>query len=296
VDTLIRNFLFELKKNKTFYLFALPALLYLIVFIIYPFIFSVDISFQKYGLLGSTGYSGFGNYIELFDDPSFIRAIKNTLVLTVWISILSLVTSVFLSIILQQIQSKYFRNLSRTVLYIPYLLSWVVIIGLAAHFLRSDGLLTHFFANIGLLSSPVNLMTAESSARSIIIGLTIYRSLGYFMILHTAALVSINPNLYEAGDVCGASFWQKVRYITLPGMAGSIKVVLLLTVINSLRIFAQPLVMQNPSNKHMINTLILYVYENGILSFDIGLASAASVVIFLLSVLISVILKKIINY
>ncbi|GAA0732171.1 sugar ABC transporter permease [Clostridium oceanicum] len=286
----------NIKKNSTIYLFVLPAILYLMIFIFYPLFRGMIISFQKYGIGGSNGFVGFENYINVIKDKTFITSVVNTLMISFGILIIGFSFPILVALGLNQITNKYFKKFSQSIVYIPHLLSWVVILGLWMNILSTDGIINSFLKNFGVIDKSITFFSKESFARPLIVLMTIWKDMGYTSIIYLASLVTINPNLYEAADIDGATMIHKVRYIILPHLVPTMKVVFLITLMGVLRTFDSVFIMSNGMIADKIRTAIVYTYEKGILKFDLGLATAGAILIFLGTMFFTVLTKKIIKY
>jgi putative aldouronate transport system permease protein len=123
-----------------------------------------------------------------------------------------------------------------------------------------------------------------------------WKDMGYTCILYLAAIVAINPSLYEAASIDGANRWHKIRHVTLPQLIPTMKIVLLLNMMGVLRIFDQIIIMRNPSIASEVDVFMTYVYEKGIMQFKMGVASAASFLVLFATLIITFITRKLIKY
>ncbi len=290
------NSLKRLKENKIFYIFLIPATLFFCVFVIYPFLLGITISFQKFGLLGSSGYTGFDNYKFVLTDPLFYTAFKNTVFFSVTNVTLNISISLMTAIVLSETIFKRARVFLQTVIYVPKLLSSVIIIGLFANLLQAGGLISDLFYNWGLTPMPVNLMAEVPLAKPIFIIIAVWREIGYYVIIFTAAIIGIDPVLYEAGEVEGTTWWQKTRYITIHSIANTIKMLTLLALMSTFKTFSLAFLLQTPTNHDEIVTLMLYVYEKGILQFNLGVSVAAAIIVFIFTLTVTTVMKRVLRY
>ncbi len=286
----------KLKDNKVFYLFLIPATIFFCVFVIYPFILGITISFQKFGLLGSSGYTGFDNYKFVLTDPQFYTAFKNTVFFSVTNVSLNIIISLMTAICLSETIFKRARVFLQTVIYVPKLLSSVIIVGLFANLLSAGGMFSNLLFELGVTPMAVNLMAEASLAKPIFIVIAVWREIGYYVIIFTAAIVGIDPVLYEAGEVEGANWTQKTRYITIPSIANTIKMLSLLALMSTFKTFSLAFLLQTPTNHDEIVTLMLYVYEKGILQFNLGVSVAAAILVFLFTLTVTTVAKKLLRY
>ncbi len=290
------NKLKRLKENRIFYLFLIPATIFFCVFVIYPFILGITISFQKFGLLGSSGYTGFDNYKFVLTDPLFYTAFKNTAFFSVVDVSLNISISLMTAIVLSETIFKKARVFLQTVIYVPKLLSSVIIVGLFANLLQAGSLFSNLAFNMGITQMPVNLMAEVALAKPIFIVIAVWREVGYYVIIFTAAIIGIDPVLYEAGEVEGTTWMQKTRYITIPSISSTIKMLSLLALMSTFKTFSLAFLLQTPTNHDEIVTLMLYVYEKGILQFNLGVSVAAAILVFLFTLTVTTVAKKLLRY
>ena len=264
-------------KNRNLYLLFLPAAAYFIVFSYYPFIKGIVMSFQANRLLGVRPFVGFENYRAVIADPDFIQSIINSLIIGFADMILYFVLSLALALFINEIASKTLRKTLHTIAYLPYLFSWAVIGGIWILALDRRGLINVLRDFFGL--DVVYFMAEPDFARPIIIGMAVWRSIGYFALLYSVSIVSIDPSLYEAARIDGAGRFTQITKIIIPSLKGTMKVILVLLSIGILTHFDEIYVMQNSVNKRHIRTLLLYVFETGIVNFKLGTATAGAALV-----------------
>ncbi len=286
----------KVKDNKIFYLFLIPATLYFSVFVIYPFILGITISFQEYGLLGATGFAGLENYKFVLTDPDFWTAFKNTVFFAVVNVSLNISISLMVAIILSETIFKRARVFLQTVIYVPKLLSSVIIVGLFANLFTAGGIFSTLAYQLGLTPMEVNLMAEVALAKPIFILIAVWRDIGYYVIIFTAAIIGIDPVLYEAADVEGTNWWQKTRYITIPSVSTTTKMLSLLAIMSAFKTFSIAFLLQTPTNHDQIVTLMLYVYEKGMLQFNLGVSVAAAIIVFIFTLTVTTVAKKVLRY
>ena len=286
----------DLKRNYIFYLFIAPAIIYFLIFLIYPLIQGFIISFQNYGLLGSRGFNGFDNYIKLFNDSYFYQTLWNTVIIAAGIVVVNVTLPLVMAIALDSVLVQKVKKFVQVTIYVPYLFSALIIIGVYLNLLSPVGSFNSFLLSFGLTDAPIPFFTSDTIGRWVIVFGTAWKDIGFNTLIYLAALSTINPALYEAADMDGANPFHKAFYITIPGVVGTIKIVLLMTLMGAMRTFDMAFVMQNSANYKGVSTAIVYTYEKGILKFDMGLASAAAGIVFILSLLLVFIIKKLIKY
>ncbi len=292
-----KGFITNVRKNKMLYLFALPGILYCLIFIILPLILGFRMSFQEFTLLGpKDGYVGLDNYKKLLDDPFFIQTIKNTLFLAAGITAFGVILPIIIAIGINEIIFSRFKRFIQTFVYIPKLFSWVIIVGLLINLFSITGTVNTFLMNVGIIKDPIDIFTDGGKMRWAIIYMTTWKDLGYNTLIYLAAITTVDLSLYEAVDVDGGKFRDKVRYVTLPEIIPTIKLVLIMTLTGSLRTFDQSLLLLNGATYEDITTSVVYTYQKGMLQGDIGVAMAGAMLVFLFTFLFITVLRKIIKY
>lgn len=285
----------KLRKYGSLYLMLLPILIYFSVFTFYPVIRGFIISLQDFRIIGPRPFVGLDNYLTVLKDPDFFQATLNTLIISGGILIANFLCSLIIAILLNELLNNLFKRFVQTVIYLPHLFSWVVVGGIWIFLLSPDGgLINELVKWFG--REPIHFLAEEEYARPLMILMAVWKDMGYTCILYLAAIVAINPVLYEAASIDGANLWQKIRHITLPQLIPTMKVVLLLNIMGVLRIFDQIFILKNPAIASEVDVFMTYVYEKGILQFKMGLASAASFLVLLATFIITLITRKLIKY
>jgi len=195
---------------------------------------------------------------------------------------------------LNEVFSALLRKTTQTIAYLPYLFSWSVIGGVWA--LVFD---LHGMANLVLgffEIEPVFFLAEPALARPLVIGMGVWRSVGYFSLLYAVAIVAIGPSLFEAARIDGAGRLKQIRKIILPALRGTMKTIAVFLAIGVLTHFDEIYVMVNPANRQRIRTLLLYVYETGILNFKTGTASAGAALVMAGTLIITAATRRLIKY
>ena len=250
------------KRNEriTAYLFIAPAVVLLIAFLVVPMIYTAYFSVFKYQIMrpDNIDFIGIDNYTKLFADKNFWVALKNT----VYFTIIVVPAQCALALGLALLVSKKFRGVSvfRTMYFSPQLTSMVVIAVLWSVLYNANpntGLINSLLVNIGL--KPINFLTNEHTAMNAIIFMSAWQGAGYQMMIFLAGLQGIPRDQYEAASVDGATKFEQFRYITLPGLKGTIKYVIMITMIQAMKLFTQPYIMTQGGPKNATKTLVYYI-------------------------------------
>ncbi|MFC4811977.1 ABC transporter permease subunit [Paenibacillus sp. GCM10023250] len=281
-----------LKRYGALYLMMVPVIAYFLVFAYYPLVKGLQTSFQDYKLMGDRPYVGFANYEFVLHDSTFWAAMVNTLVIGGGILFFSFVAPLILALSLNEVLRTWYKKLTQMILYVPHLLSWVVIGGIWIFLLSPDsGLVNMILVHVFHLS-PINFLSNPTWARWIMILLSAWKEMGYTCILFLAAIVSINPSLYEAARMDGASRWKQLVYVTIPQLGNTMKVVFLLNTLGVLRIFDQVFILRNPTVASKVDVLMMYTFQRGILEIKLGPAAAASFFVLIITLALTLVVRR----
>jgi putative aldouronate transport system permease protein len=253
-----------------------PALVYFVVFKYVP-LWNAQIAFKDFkplqGVLGSpwVGLKHFNTFIHSF---YFGQLIGNTLFFSVGKLILGIPMAIILAVALYESSLPFFRKLVQTASYLPHFLSWVIVFGvLLAMLSPGDGLFNQIIKSFG--GQPISFLTSSAWFRAVVIGSDIWKETGWGTILYLAALLSIEPALFEAAEMDGASRLQRIWHISLPGILDVIVIVTLLRLGTILDAgFNQIFVLYSLPVYSVGDIIDTWVYRQGILQFQFSLATA----------------------
>lgn len=283
------------KRNERVaaYIFTIPAVVLLIAFLVVPVIYTVYYSVFQYQVMRPKDitFIGLKNYARLFGDADFYQALKNTIYFTVIV----VPTQCVLALALALLVSKRFRGVSvfRTMYFSPQLTSMVVISVLWTVLYNSNpntGLINSMLAGIGM--KPINFLSNPKTAMNAIIFMSAWQGAGYQMMIFLAGLQGILGEQYEAGSIDGANRVQQFLYITLPNLRGTIKYVIMITMIQAMKLFTQPYVMTQGGPQNATKTVVYYIYTQGFQKGNFGYACSVAAVFFVIVVAMSLIMQK----
>lgn len=287
----------KVKRYRGIYLMLLPVLVYFLVFSYYPLVLGIINSFQKVKILGGSEFAGMDNYVNVATSSTYQQALGNSLIVGIGTFLLQFVLGLVIALLLNEVKNKVARSLIQTVTYIPYLLSWAVVGGLWITIFSPTGMINGI---LEMFSSgeyqPIVFMSEPAFARGIMIFTGAWKGAGYFAALFLAAIVSLDASIYEAAQIDGASRLQQIMRITLPQIKPTMKIVTVLSAMGVLRNFDQIFIMGNPSINDKVQNLLVLIYNDGILKFDVGTATAAATLVLLVTMLISFVVRKLIGY
>lgn len=286
-----KNLAKQIKKYKALYFLFSFVAIYFIIFSYFPLVKGLILSFQANNLIGDRPFVLFENYKFVLKDPNFINALKNSLIIGILDCILYFVISLFIALVLNELTSQKLKHSIQTVIYIPYLFSWAVIGGIWSLIFDLNGIINHVITFFN--QDAIFFLAEPNFARPLIIGMGIWRSVGYFCLLFTISIMDIDKQLFDAAKIDSASRLQQIRYIIIPCLVPTMQTILVLLTLGILTHFDEIFVMINPANFTRISTLLYYVFETGIINFKAGIASAGSTLVMICTVLITLVIRKV---
>lgn len=268
------------------YLFLLPAAVVLVIFFFIPFFQTFLLSFLDYSTnIYKPEFIGLENYIKLLHNPIFYKVLWNTFIyLFVAVPILAIFPLFLAVLINQKIRGV---TLYKILIYLPVIVS-IVVAAIAFKWLYADqGILNYAVTSLGF--SSIGWLTDPNYALYSVIIVTIWKGIGYYMIIYLAALMSVPNELYEACDVDGASFLTKHLTVTIPHIMPTIALVTTISAISAMKVFAEIYVMTKGGPLNSSQTIVYYIYERAFENLDLGFASAMAVVLLIIVMLFSLI-------
>jgi multiple sugar transport system permease protein len=267
------------------YLFILPNLVIFIVFLFGPTIYSFYMSFTNWDGLGSPEWIGLRNYERLRHDPVFRAAMRNTILYTIGtvgpMMVLALGMAMMVNARLPG------RTFLRVVVYLPVVISWVAAaLVWQLIFLHPTGFLNAFLGNFGF--GPFVFTNNPTLALPAIVWMTIWKGLGFYMIIFLAGLQTIPGSLYEAASIDGASKWQQFWRITLPLLRPTTLFVLIIGIIQSFEVFIPIFLLTGGGPGYSTMVLVMAIYRFGFQTYEMGFASTIAVVMFLFVMIVSI--------
>ncbi len=265
----------DLRRNWSLYVMALFPLAYFIIFNYVP-MGGIVMAFQDFnirkGIFGSE-FVGLKNFIRYFNGPNFWRNLRNTLSISLYGLLFSFPFPIIFALCLNEVRNKYFKKVTQTISYLPYFISVVVVVSILNDFCKANGLLTQIAAFFG--DNGGALISRPEWFQPLFIGSNIWQHLGYNSIIFISALAAIDPELYEAAVIDGAGRWKQTLYITLPGIASTIVVLLILRLGQIMNVgYEKIILMYGPSTYETADVISSYVYRVGIVDADYSFSTA----------------------
>ncbi len=282
----------RIKRSKWLYLMLLLPVAYYIIFKYIP-MYGVTIAFKQFnvrlGIMKSPGV-GFKWFEKFLNDEYFWQVLGNTLRLNVLDLIFGFPAPIILALLLNEIRSPRFKRAIQTVSYLPHFLSTMVVCGMLTNFLSRNGLINDLIVLLGGQRHPI--LNDPSLFSTVFVGSGIWQGVGWGAIIYLAALSGVNTELYEVAVLDGANRWQQVRYVTLPGIMGTISIMLILRCGGMLGSNTDKvLLLYNGNTMPVADVLGTYVYRRGLLENSFSYSTAVS----LFSSIIDIILLLTVN-
>ena len=278
--------------DRTALAFIAPALILYVLFIIVPTVSSVYYSFTSWdGISPDVKFIGLANYKEIFTSARFGNALKNTIILTVFISILENAFALALAVLVDNI--RWGKNFFRSAFYIPVLIS-----GIVSGFIwkimynYNFGTINSILTQIGLGDFRQDWL-GNTALTLIMIGVVlVWKGAGYYMIIYLASLQSVSTDVIEAAEIDGASPWQRFRMITIPLISGAFTINFTLSLINGLKVFDQINVMTDGGPGFTSETLVYLLYKVGFTEGRQGFGTAVGIMLLFIIIILNTIQQK----
>ncbi|MDR1904380.1 MAG: ABC transporter permease subunit, partial [Treponema sp.] len=263
------------------YLMLFPAIVYYILICYIPMggilMAFQDFNFRK-GIWGSK-WIGFQYFITFFTSYDFPRLLRNTLTIGVIKCIIEFPFPIILALMLNEVKNMTFKRASQTISYMPYFMSDVIVVTMMQRLLAPNiGILNSFIAALGGDPSTFFMMEAKYFYR-LLFSMDIWKGIGYSSIIYLAAISGVDAELYEAAEIDGCGKIKKIWHVTLPGIAGTIGILFILSVGSLISSsYSQILLLRTPGNMSLADTLDLFVVRVGLQNGQFGYATAVGLV------------------
>lgn len=295
-----RTFWQQVQKNRTLLYMLLPALLYVIIFSYIP-MFGITIAFKNYnyndGIMGSP-WCGLQNFEYLKISGKLWALTRNTLLYNLAFIVFGVIFEVGFAIMLSEITKKTFKKVSQAFMFLPYFISWVVVSTIMLNIFGQNGVLSNILTHFGIEDFSIYQQVKQWPV--VMVGIRLWKQTGYGTVVYLAAIAGLSQEMFEAASIDGANIWQKIRYITIPGLKPTIFIMFLLSVGNIFRgdfgMFYQ-LVGNNQLLLETSDVIDTFVYRSLITTPNIGMSAAAgfyqSVLCFVTIVSVNWLVRKI---
>ena len=288
----------HLKREWQIYVLLAPTIIWLILFLYKP-MYGLQIAFKDYSLfrgIEGSPWVGFEHFYTLFQNDQFLRAIRNTVIISFYSLLFGFPVPIILALMFNEILNKRFKKTAQTIVYLPHFISSVIIAGIViTTFSPSAGIVNTFLEAIG--GESIYFLTRPEWFRPIFVGTTIWQEAGFQSIVYLAAIAGVSPTLYESAVVDGASRFQMMWKITLPSILPTILIMLIIRIGNILEVsFEMIILLYQPATYETADVVNTFIYRQGIQGGQYDLAAAAglfnAVVAFFLVITANTISKR----
>ena len=259
------------------YVLLAPMVIWYVLFAYMP-MYGLQIAFKQYSLfrgIAGSPWVGFEHFVTLFNDPLFLRAIRNTLILAFYNLVFAFPVPIVLALMFNEVRNARMKKTAQTIVYLPHFISVVIIAGIVITlFSPSTGVIGMLIRAFG--AEPPYFLTRPEWFRPIFIGSNIWKEAGFESIVYLAAIAGVNPALYESARVDGASRWQMIWKVTLPSILPTIVIMLIIRVGNIVEVgYEYIILLYQPSTFETADVIGTYIYRQGLQGSKYGPAAAA---------------------
>lgn len=269
-----------IKAQKQLIFMSVPLLAYIVLFAYVP-IWGWTMAFQDYKPAKSFSeqtWVGFKHFTFLFTDDNFLRVLRNTVGMSVINLVLGFSTAIVLALLLNEIKKVLWKRTVQTISYLPHFLSWIIVTGIVATSLASDGIINDLLIGLHLIDEPIVWLSEGKYFWGIVGASHVWKEVGWNTIIYLAAMAAIDPALYEAADIDGANRYQKMWRITLPSIKPTIVILLIMSIGHILEAgFEVQYLLGNGLVVDWSETIDIFVLKYGIAQGNYSLATAGGV-------------------
>ncbi|MCF2871169.1 ABC transporter permease subunit [Octadecabacter sp. G9-8] len=297
-DSRVARIVDHLKREWQLYAMLLPTIIWLIVFLYKP-MYGLQIAFKDYsifrGVAGSP-WIGFEHFDSLFNNDQFLRALRNTIIMSVYGLLFGFPVPILLALMFNEVLNQTFKKSAQTIVYLPHFISSVIIAGIViTSFSPSAGIVNTILGWFGIDS--IYFLTKPEWFRPIFIGTGIWQEAGFQSIVYLAAIAGVSPTLYESAVVDGASRWQMMWKITIPSIMATVIIMLIIRIGNILEIsFEMIILLYQPATYETADVVNTFIYRQGLQGGQYDFAAAAglfnAIVAFVLVITANTISKR----
>lgn len=264
-------------RDKYLYFLLIPFISWYVVFLYLP-MYGLQIAFKDYSIfqgIAASPWVGLENFVTFFESDYFYRTLKNTVLISLYTLLFAFPAPIILALLFNEIRSLTFKKFAQTFTYLPHFISIVVVAGIVANFLSpSNGLVNIILDKLGM--EKIYFLTDPDYFRSIFVGMNIWKDVGFNAIIYIAAISGINPLLYEAAKMDGASRWKQMLHITLPGLIPTILILLILNIGSFLEVGYEAIILlYQPATYETADVINTYVYRAGLQGGEYEIGAAA---------------------
>lgn len=248
-------------KYRWYYVMIIPIIILAVMFFYYPML-GIRYSFYDFTPFKGPNFVGLKHFEKAFQTKQFWIAFRNTLELSIVKLIITTFAAVFVSLLLNEVANLNLKKFFQTIIYLPHFLSWVVVASIFSIILSpQNGFVNEILVTLNIIDKPIYFLNESKYWRGVYYLVNVWKETGWQTIIFLATLSSIDPQLYEAADIDGATRFRKMRYITLPSLAQTIVIVLILNLAKVMNLFESVFVMYSPKVYDVADVLQTYIYR-----------------------------------
>ncbi|MGE8203792.1 carbohydrate ABC transporter permease [Heyndrickxia sp. NPDC080065] len=275
----------KVSETKLAWIFMAPGLILLCLFVFWPIIYSVPLAFTNYSVIAETKFIGLDNFIRAFKDPDFLISLKNSLLYIIVVPFIQLFSILMAVLVNRKIKGiKFFRS----AYYIPVVTSMVAVAIIWGWLLSQNGVVNYILMSVGVIDKKIGWLSDYNTALWVLMFITMWKGLGYYMMIYLAGLQSIPEDLIEAARIDGASRWQVIQKITIPLLKPYVFFCSLISLMAAIRVFDEVYVLTSGGPGSSTLTSSLYIYQQGFMKFNFGYSSALGLIVSVIIVIFSI--------
>ena len=254
----------KFRNSKGLYLMFIPVAIFVILLYYWPML-GIRYAFYEYRVIGEPSFVGFANFVKLFQNSDFWTSFWNTLVLSIMKLILTTLFSVIVSVFINEIGNAFWKKTFQTIIYLPHFMSWAVVAAIFSLILSpsATGMINGMLKDIGILGEyeSIYFLAEQKWWRPLFYIINIWKETGWGTVIFLATLSGINPELYEAAQIDGASRMQRIWHVTVPALAQTVFIVLILNLAKVLNMFESVFVLYNNAVMDVSDVISTYIYR-----------------------------------
>lgn len=271
------------------WLFMAPGLILLALFVLWPIVYSVPLALTNYSVIGKTEFVGFDNFTRAFQDRDFLTSLINSLLYVIVVPFIQLFSILMAILVNSNVKG---IKLFRTAYYIPVVTSMVAVALIWGWLLNQNGVVNYVLSSVGLMQERFTWLSNKNTALWTLMFITMWKGLGYYMMIYLAGLQSIPKDMVEAAMIDGANRWQSIRKITIPLLKPYVFFCSLISLMAAVRVFDEVFVLTQGGPGTATLTSSLYIYQQGFQKFNFGYSSALGLVVSVIIAVLSIIVFR----
>lgn len=277
------------RRNLFAYSMLTPGIILLLVFTFYPIFFGLPLAFTNYSVIGETKWIGLANFERAFADEDFILALKNSILYIIVVPVIQILSILMAILVNNKLKGV---NFFRVSYFVPVVTSMVAVAIAWKWMFEQKGIINYILQSVGITDGKTAWLANPDTALYAVMFVTVWKGLGYYMMIYLAGLQSIPTELQEAAKIDGANRKQVTWYVTIPLLKPFVLLCSLLSVMGAIRVFDEVLVMTGGGPAHSSMVAGVYTYNKAFKDFDFGYAAAIGLIVSLIVFVFTILLFK----